>query len=91
MLNEENALVLARLALPCFGLQEDAPLEFVKLRENCVFQVSDDSGPVALRRHRPGYRAAEEIVAESDFIAALGEGLPIAGLIPCGPSRYARH
>lgn len=82
MLDEENALVLARLALPHFGIPEDARLDFVKLRENCTFRVEDASGAVALRLHRPGYRAPEEISAESDFIAALAaEGLPVADLL----------
>lgn len=90
MLNEQNAQVLARLAMPHFGLPEDAPLEFVKLRENCVFRVADDAGAVALRLHRPGYRAREEIAAESDFIAALSaEGLPVAELIPSHDGGYS--
>jgi len=82
VLNEENAPALARLALPHFGIPADAPLEFVKIRENCVFRVLDADGPVALRLHRPGYRAPHEIVAESEFIEALGaEGVPVADLL----------
>jgi Ser/Thr protein kinase RdoA (MazF antagonist) len=82
VLSEENAPALARLALPHFGLAADAPLEFVKIRENCVFRVLDADGPIALRLHRPGYRTAMEITAESEFIEALAaEGIPVAELI----------
>lgn len=82
MLSEENAPALARLALPHFGLPADAPLEFVKIRENCVFRVLGDDGPVVLRLHRPGYRTPSEITAESEFIEALAaEGIPVADLI----------
>lgn len=83
VLDEENAPVLARLALPHFGLSADAPIHFVKLRENCVFRADDETGAVALRLHRPGYRTEEEIVAESVFIAALAqEGIPVVDPVP---------
>lgn len=82
VLSEENAPALARLALPHFGMPADAELQLVKIRENCVFRVHDDVGPVALRLHRPGYRTSIEITAESEFIEALAaEGIPVAELI----------
>lgn len=83
-LNEANSLVLARLALAEFGFDPDTvPLTFVKMRENTVFRADTPEGPIALRLHRPGYRAQHEIAAESDFIELLAErGFPVVRLVP---------
>lgn len=83
-LNEANSLVLARLALTEFGFDaETVPLTFIKMRENTVFRADTPDGPIALRLHRPGYRAQHEIAAESEFIEVLAErGFPVVRLVP---------
>lgn len=89
-LNEENSLVLARLALAEFGFDPDTvPLTFIKMRENTVFRADTPDGPIALRLHRPGYRSHEEVMAESEFIEVLADrGFPVVRLVPTPAGAY---
>ncbi|MEZ0163650.1 phosphotransferase enzyme family protein [Kineococcus sp. LSe6-4] len=78
VLDENNSVPLARQALPAYGLPADAPLTFIKLRENCVFRVDTDRGSFALRLHRPGYRSVAEVATEVALVHHLAqEGLPV--------------
>lgn len=90
MLDEENSLTLAKLALADFGFDAaSVPLTFVKMRENVVFRADTPDGPIALRLHRPGYRGQEEIAAESEFIELLaGRGFPVVRLVPTSRGTY---
>ena len=90
LLNEENSITLARYALRDFGYDADTvPLTFVKMRENCVFRADTPEGSIALRLHRPGYRTALEISAESEFIEVLAErGFPVVRLVPTLAGNY---
>jgi Ser/Thr protein kinase RdoA (MazF antagonist) len=65
--------VVARAALPRFGLDPDASLRLVHYRENAVFRVdaSGESHPWVLRVHRLGYRTPAEIRSEIAWIEAL--------------------
>lgn len=84
VLDEASSLTLARLALPRFGFDPEAvTLQFVKMRENAVFRADTPEGPIALRLHRPGYRTAQEIAAESEFVGILADrGFPVVRLVP---------
>lgn len=84
VLNAENSLVLAQLALPHFGFNPDeVTLTFVKMRENTVFRADTPDGPIALRLHRPGYRSLEEVSSESAFIELLArEDFSVVQLVP---------
>ncbi len=63
----------------------EAPITLVWARENQVYRVDRNDGPVALRLHRPGYRSADEINAELQWMAMLSEHgvsvpAPVAGM-----------
>ncbi|WP_432514554.1 phosphotransferase enzyme family protein [Kineococcus sp. SYSU DK001] len=82
VLDENNSIPLARQALIAYGLPADAPLTFVKLRENCVFRVDTGQGSFALRLHRPGYRSVTEVATEVALVHHLArEGLPVPRVV----------
>jgi Ser/Thr protein kinase RdoA (MazF antagonist) len=64
---------LAVAALPRFGLSPASTAELCNVSENHTYRVDDpDSGRrYALRVHRPGYRTAEQIESELQWIDAL--------------------
>ena len=69
----------ARLALPRFGIDAAAPLALIHHRENAVFRADDPVAgtPWALRVHRHGYRASDEIRSELAWMDALRDaGVP---------------
>lgn len=81
-LSRQEALTIARNALPMFGIAEDAVIDFVKHRENVVFRVSDGSAAFALRIHRLGHRTDDEVGTEGAFMTALGaEGFPVPAVV----------
>jgi Ser/Thr protein kinase RdoA (MazF antagonist) len=61
----------ARAALALWGL-EDAECSFVAGRENRVYRVQSATKDYALRIKRPGYRDADELTSELDWLAAMG-------------------
>ena len=79
----ERLAVLARAALPAWGL-EGAALAPVKYRENAVFRVeAADGRRFALRVHRPGYRSDAAIRSEVAWMRALAEaGVPTPAVLP---------
>lgn len=70
-------VAMVREALPMFGIDSAARVTFIKQRENQVFRVEYDDQDCAVRIHRPGYRAADEIECESHHL----RGLRKAGLL----------
>ena len=62
---------LARRAITAYGLDAAARLEFVKVRENVVYRVTESSRSFALRLHRRGYRSHSEILSEVEYVRAL--------------------
>lgn len=63
----------ARAAAAPWGLA-DAPIELAARRENAVFRVRGADGDLALRLHRPGYRDADQLRSELEWMAALARG-----------------
>ncbi|MFT6022428.1 MAG: Ser/Thr protein kinase RdoA (MazF antagonist) [Ascidiaceihabitans sp.] len=56
----------------------DAPITLIAARENQVFRVETIDGPTALRLHRPGYRQANELRSELQWMAMLAQnGIPV--------------
>ncbi|MFL4473543.1 aminotransferase class III-fold pyridoxal phosphate-dependent enzyme [Paeniglutamicibacter sp. MACA_103] len=81
-LSREEALSLARRALPSFAIAGDAEIAFVKHRENVVFRVADPRGCYALRIHRHGHRTDEQVRTENAYVVALHEtGFPVPEII----------
>ncbi|MEV7648143.1 aminotransferase class III-fold pyridoxal phosphate-dependent enzyme [Arthrobacter sp. NPDC089319] len=81
-LSREEALTIARNALPMFGIAGDAVIDFVKHRENVVFRVSEGPIDYALRIHRLGHRTDDEVATEGAFMTALGaEGFPVSEVV----------
>jgi len=69
----------ARLALPRFGIAGTAGVTLIHHRENAVFRVDDpaDGSRWAMRVHRHGYHASDEIRSELAWMDALREaGVP---------------
>jgi Ser/Thr protein kinase RdoA (MazF antagonist) len=63
---------LATKALTRFGLSPDATAELCNVSENHTFRVEDpEKGTFALRVHRPGYRTAQQIESELQWLDAL--------------------
>ncbi|WP_191089339.1 phosphotransferase enzyme family protein [Microbacterium radiodurans] len=78
----DDAIRIARAALPHFGLDDAAPIAFVKYRENHVFRADDPAGPVAVRLHRPGYRDDDEVRTELEYLRALrAAGVPVPDVL----------
>ncbi|MEZ5738288.1 MAG: phosphotransferase [Burkholderiaceae bacterium] len=73
---------LAHRASAHWGWQ-GAPLELAACRENAVYRVQTDAGPVALRLHRPGLRTLRQLQSELQWMAALQDGgLAVPAPIP---------
>jgi len=53
---------------------EDKPYRLVAARENAVYQVIINTGPVAMRLHRQGYRTDNELNSELAWMAAIARG-----------------
>jgi Ser/Thr protein kinase RdoA (MazF antagonist) len=64
---------LAARALTRYGL-DGATAALINISENHTYRVEhDDGGAYALRIHRPGYRTAQQIASELDWVDALRE------------------
>jgi Ser/Thr protein kinase RdoA (MazF antagonist) len=82
-LTREDALSLAWAVLPAFKIGTDATVNFVKMRENVVFRVSDARGAYALRIHRHDHRSDAEVRTENAYMVALREaGLSVSEVVP---------
>jgi Ser/Thr protein kinase RdoA (MazF antagonist) len=69
-------------ALALWGL-DGAGCSFVAGRENRVYRVRTDSGDLALRIKRPGYRQEDELRSELDWLAAMDRaGLQVPRPVP---------
>jgi len=64
---------LAHQAAPLWGLSPDA-ITLAAQRENAVWRAEGAGGPYALRLHRPGYRTADELRSELEWMAMLARG-----------------
>lgn len=74
----DEATAVARLALGAYGLPDDAPITFVKHRENHVFRADVDGTAYAVRVHRSGYHSEGEIRTELEYVRALRDaGVPV--------------
>lgn len=67
----------ARAALPSYGRASDSPLRLLSLSENATYLVEDDTDPVVLRVHRPGYHSLDAIRSELQWMAALRADTPV--------------
>lgn len=77
-ITRDDALRVAKAAMPHFGIRDDARIEFIKHRENAVFRVTDERGAYSVRVHRPGLRTDAQIEAEISLLALLDEqGVPV--------------
>jgi Ser/Thr protein kinase RdoA (MazF antagonist) len=66
---------LAQRATERFGLSEQATATLCNVSENHTYRVDDGDDAYALRVHRPGYRTAEQIASELQWVDALrGDG-----------------
>ncbi|GAA1420337.1 phosphotransferase enzyme family protein [Agrococcus citreus] len=78
----DEAAAVARLALDAFGLSSDAPIAFVKHRENHVFRADVDDASYAVRVHRSGYHSDGEIRTELEYVRALRDaGVPVPDVL----------
>ncbi|MGM1029373.1 MAG: phosphotransferase enzyme family protein [Actinomycetota bacterium] len=74
----DEATAVARLALGAYGLPDDAPITFVKHRENHVFRADAPGASYAVRVHRSGYHSEGEIRTELEYVRALRDaGVPV--------------
>ena len=53
---------------------DPARITLAARRENAVWKAETEAGAFALRLHRPGYRSAEELTSELQWMAMLAEG-----------------
>jgi Ser/Thr protein kinase RdoA (MazF antagonist) len=69
---------IARMALPAWGLADEASLKLLKYRENAVFSVSMNGSPAyVLRVHRRGYHTDSALRSELAWMTALNsQGIP---------------
>ena len=76
--------VVARLALPTWGIAGDAGLRLLKHRENAVFAVELDGKPrYVLRVHRRGYHTDTALKSELLWMTALHHhGIPTPLVTP---------
>ena len=73
---EETLLRIARAALTAYDLPPHTEVRPIRLINNAVLEVVAEGGlRLALRIHRPGYRAVEHIRSELAFLEALAEEL----------------
>jgi len=75
---------VAAAALPRFGLSPAATASLWNVSENHTFRAEDpESGRgYALRVHRPGYRTAQQIESELDWLEALREDGAVDTCVP---------
>jgi Ser/Thr protein kinase RdoA (MazF antagonist) len=75
---------LAAAALPRFGLSESATASLCNVSENHTYRVEDPASPTgfALRVHRPGYRTAQQIESELQWVDALREDGAVDTCVP---------
>lgn len=66
-------MTLAPQAALLWGLDPGC-LTLAAQRENAVWRVDTDAGPLALRLHRPGYRSLAELASELAWMTALADG-----------------
>jgi Ser/Thr protein kinase RdoA (MazF antagonist) len=66
---------LAAAAIERFGLSPQAQARLCNVSENHTYRVDDPEAgrTFALRLHRPGYRTADQIASELDWVDALRE------------------
>lgn len=72
---------IAQAALARYDLSPAATVELINVSENTTFRVADPATGTraALRVHRPGYRVADEILSELDWMDALAaDGVVVA-------------
>ena len=79
---------LARAALPRWNIHE-AEVTLLKLRENAVFRIDVPAGPsFAMRIHRHNYHSDGELLAELQWLQALGAaGIEAPGIVPAASGR----
>jgi len=72
---EKRYQALARKALPLWGLDRDAPMSLLKIRENGVYRVLDEATgkKYVIRVHRANYHTDDELRAELQWTDSLGE------------------
>jgi Ser/Thr protein kinase RdoA (MazF antagonist) len=73
---------IAHKAAQLWGISPDA-VKLAARRENVVYRARTTNGEAALRLHRPGYRTAQELQSEMQWMQHLAQGglavpLPIA-------------
>jgi Ser/Thr protein kinase RdoA (MazF antagonist) len=75
---------LAAAALPRFGLSEGATATLCNVSENHTYRVEDPASETgyALRVHRPGYRTAQQIESELQWVDALREDGAVDTCVP---------
>lgn len=70
----ETLLRIARAALAAYELPPQTRVRPIRLINNAVFEVvAEGARPLALRIHRPGYRAVEHIQSELTFLEMLAD------------------
>jgi len=78
---EETLLRIARAALAAYDLPPHVEVRPIRLINNAVFEVvAEGALRLALRIHRPGYRAVEHIQSELTFLQTLADevgGTPV--------------
>ena len=75
---------VARLALPAWGIPDDASLRLLKYRENAVFAVDIEDKPrYVLRVHRRGYHTDAALRSELSWMTSLNDhGIPTPRVAP---------
>jgi Ser/Thr protein kinase RdoA (MazF antagonist) len=74
---------LATAALERFGLSPEATVTLCNVSENHTYRVEDPAkGTFALRVHRPGYRTAQQIECELEWVDALREDGAVDTCVP---------
>lgn len=87
----ERLTAAGRTALAAWDIT-DCSLSLLKYRENAVFRVDHDSGPAALRLHRPGYHTNEELHSELQWMRALAAaGIKVPNIIPAANGKLFVH
>ncbi|MEU9883904.1 phosphotransferase [Sphaerisporangium sp. NPDC051011] len=65
--------LVARRALPGYGMSPEARVTLLNVSENATFLVEDQGARTVLRVHRLGYHSPEAILSELDWQSALGD------------------
>jgi Ser/Thr protein kinase RdoA (MazF antagonist) len=71
----ETLLDIARTAIAAYDLPPRLQVRPIRLINNAVFEVASKDVRFAMRVHRPGYRAVEQIRCELAFLQTLAEEL----------------